>query len=265
MSKSSNCVFVSYNKEIKGWKFYELTTRKQFTSRDVIWNEAEFPYAPRRDILIPEADDDEDELSAAPQGIPAQVVPPLVVPLTVTQILVPPSTTSSQTSRPVTPPSKTSTSIPSAPTTTRIETGRHYQLPLPPLPASAPDSPKKEEEDDFPVRPPSTRARKQTQFYKAGSSSLVKSENDEKWDVLGGFVEEESEEWAWANMLEAGWSYKFDVKDDNSEYANVKEEEETSMLQAWLCSTFIDKPKNYREAMASPNDPKWTKAMDTEI
>lgn len=44
-SKSWKCVFMGYPYGKKGWKLYDLTTKKFFVSRDVIFYEGKFPFA----------------------------------------------------------------------------------------------------------------------------------------------------------------------------------------------------------------------------
>ncbi|XP_074284115.1 uncharacterized protein LOC141608671 [Silene latifolia] len=42
--RGTRCIFIGYPKHQKGWKLYDLKTRKQIESRDVIFHEHVFPY-----------------------------------------------------------------------------------------------------------------------------------------------------------------------------------------------------------------------------
>ena len=44
-SRSRQCVFIGYPYGQKGWRLYDLETRKYFVSRDVVFIENEFPFA----------------------------------------------------------------------------------------------------------------------------------------------------------------------------------------------------------------------------
>lgn len=42
--RASKCVFIGYPNRIKGYKLYELSTKRVFVSRDVVFHESIFPY-----------------------------------------------------------------------------------------------------------------------------------------------------------------------------------------------------------------------------
>lgn len=74
LERSRKCVFVCYPFGKKGWKVFDLESRKFFTSRDVVFHETEFPYStmvfdaplPTTTFISPSHFEDDDWLLAPP-------------------------------------------------------------------------------------------------------------------------------------------------------------------------------------------------------
>ena len=89
------CIFLGYSDEIKGWRCYNPVTKKVIVSRDVIFNEGEYPGLSTKSVLsgvpvsltldgnkvlLPAEDPDDDDIAPVPAPAPApapEPAPPL--------------------------------------------------------------------------------------------------------------------------------------------------------------------------------------------
>ena len=62
--KVVRCIFIGYDSQRKGWRCYDPTTRKCYTSRNVVFDESSSWWSSEKEIL-PDSDVFKDELQYA--------------------------------------------------------------------------------------------------------------------------------------------------------------------------------------------------------